>query len=195
MGQGSRGFSTRVSRLGFLWMKKRWSRFTPTCYQCAWTLNLFLSGFISSLPQLAWEKRLCCCCCCMYSTYLLALSGLNFETYVVIFKSVHDCLCLSLLRKYGHSLRLFQPSKLAATLCWAGLHWVQLLFCSIYSTKGYTATSLSCRRWALAPPSILELLAVEIGSVPSPSANFRYFNMKPSLHCSWFPPWFWLYDE
>ena len=25
--------------------------------------NLFLSGFISSLPQLAWEKRLCCCCC------------------------------------------------------------------------------------------------------------------------------------
>ena len=32
------------------------------CYQCAWTLNLFLSGFISSLPQLAWEKRLCCCC-------------------------------------------------------------------------------------------------------------------------------------
>ena len=29
-----------------------------TSYQCAWTLNLFLSGFISSLPQLAWEKRL-----------------------------------------------------------------------------------------------------------------------------------------
>jgi len=26
-------------------------------------LNLFLSGFISSLPQLVWEKRLCCCCC------------------------------------------------------------------------------------------------------------------------------------
>jgi len=24
-------------------------------------LNLFLSGFISSLPQLDWEKRLCCC--------------------------------------------------------------------------------------------------------------------------------------
>jgi hypothetical protein len=21
-------------------------------------------GFISSLPQLAWNKRLCCCCCC-----------------------------------------------------------------------------------------------------------------------------------
>ena len=29
-------------------------------------MNLFLSGFISSLPQLAWEKRLCCCCCCFY---------------------------------------------------------------------------------------------------------------------------------
>ena len=27
-------------------------------------MNLFLSGFISSLPQLAWKKRLCCCCCC-----------------------------------------------------------------------------------------------------------------------------------
>ena len=26
--------------------------------------QLFLPGFISSLPQLAWEKRLCCCCCC-----------------------------------------------------------------------------------------------------------------------------------
>ena len=24
-------------------------------------MNLFLSGFISSLLQLAWEKRLCCC--------------------------------------------------------------------------------------------------------------------------------------
>ena len=32
--------------------------------QCAWTLNLFLSGFISNLTQLAWEKMLCCCCCC-----------------------------------------------------------------------------------------------------------------------------------
>ena len=21
-------------------------------------------SFISSLPQLAWEKKLCCCCCC-----------------------------------------------------------------------------------------------------------------------------------
>ena len=27
-------------------------------------VSIFLSGFISSLPQLAWEKRLCCCCCC-----------------------------------------------------------------------------------------------------------------------------------
>jgi len=25
---------------------------------------LCLLGFISSLPQLAWDKRLCCCCCC-----------------------------------------------------------------------------------------------------------------------------------
>jgi hypothetical protein len=23
-----------------------------------------LLGFISNLPQLAWDKRLCCCCCC-----------------------------------------------------------------------------------------------------------------------------------
>jgi hypothetical protein len=23
-----------------------------------------LLGFISSLPQLAWDKILCCCCCC-----------------------------------------------------------------------------------------------------------------------------------
>ena len=38
-----------------------------TSYQCAWTLNLFLSGFISSLPQLAWEKRLCCCCCLLFA--------------------------------------------------------------------------------------------------------------------------------
>jgi hypothetical protein len=27
-------------------------------------LPLFLLGFISSLPQLAWDKRLCCCYCC-----------------------------------------------------------------------------------------------------------------------------------
>jgi hypothetical protein len=26
-----------------------------------------LLGFISSLPQLAWDKRLCCCCCCLAS--------------------------------------------------------------------------------------------------------------------------------
>ena len=32
-------------------------------------LELFLSGFISSLPQLAWEKRLCCCCCCCTCTH------------------------------------------------------------------------------------------------------------------------------
>ena len=34
--------------------------FMSLCYSTI----LFLSGFISSLPQLAWEKRLCCCCCC-----------------------------------------------------------------------------------------------------------------------------------
>jgi hypothetical protein len=27
-------------------------------------LFLFSVGFISSLPQLAWDKRLSCCCCC-----------------------------------------------------------------------------------------------------------------------------------
>jgi hypothetical protein len=27
-------------------------------------LPLFLVGFISSLPPLAWDKRLSCCCCC-----------------------------------------------------------------------------------------------------------------------------------
>ena len=27
---------------------------------------LCLLGFISSLPQLAWDKRLCCCCCCCW---------------------------------------------------------------------------------------------------------------------------------
>jgi len=28
---------------------------------------LCLVGFISILPQLAWDKRLCCCCCCASS--------------------------------------------------------------------------------------------------------------------------------
>jgi hypothetical protein len=31
-------------------------------------LSLFLVGFISSLPQLAWDKRLSCCCCCCISS-------------------------------------------------------------------------------------------------------------------------------
>jgi hypothetical protein len=29
-----------------------------------------LLGFISSLPQLAWNKRLCCCCCCRLMAYV-----------------------------------------------------------------------------------------------------------------------------
>ena len=37
----------------------------------AWTLNLFISGFISSLPQLDWEKRRCCCCCWICSSHKL----------------------------------------------------------------------------------------------------------------------------
>jgi hypothetical protein len=32
-----------------------------------------LLGFISSLPQLAWDKRLCCCCCCC--KYLLLINN------------------------------------------------------------------------------------------------------------------------
>jgi hypothetical protein len=32
-------------------------------------LPLFLVGFISSLPQLAWDKRLSCCCCCCCCCY------------------------------------------------------------------------------------------------------------------------------
>jgi hypothetical protein len=37
------------------------------CFFCpCMCLPVFSSllGFISSLPQLAWDKRLCCCCCC-----------------------------------------------------------------------------------------------------------------------------------
>jgi hypothetical protein len=32
---------------------------------------LVLVGFISSLPQLAWDKRLSCCCCCWLSSIIL----------------------------------------------------------------------------------------------------------------------------
>ena len=33
-----------------------------------------LLGFISSLPQLAWDKRLCCCCCCIFSLSVVIAS-------------------------------------------------------------------------------------------------------------------------
>jgi len=52
-------------------------------------LNLFLSGFISSLPQLAWEKRLCCCCCCCIISPVTASTQkliciAKFQTHVFI---------------------------------------------------------------------------------------------------------------
>jgi len=53
-----------------------------TSYQCAWTLNLFLSGFISSLPQLAWEKRLCCCCCITWPLPLFLLLSHHLSTFL-----------------------------------------------------------------------------------------------------------------
>ena len=37
---------------------------------------LFFWGFISSLPQLAWEKKLCCCCC----RFILLLIGSSSST-------------------------------------------------------------------------------------------------------------------
>ena len=49
-----------------------------------WLLGLL--GFISSLPQLAWDKMLCCCCCvlgCIKSKFniLFNLYELAWETY------------------------------------------------------------------------------------------------------------------
>ena len=41
-------------------------------------LELFLSGFISSLPQLAWEKRLCCC------LLLFVITSGSDHTYAVV---------------------------------------------------------------------------------------------------------------
>jgi hypothetical protein len=38
-----------------------WSFLFSLCFVLL--LPLFLVGFISSLPQLAWDKRLSCCCC------------------------------------------------------------------------------------------------------------------------------------
>jgi len=47
-----------------------------------------LLGFISSLPQLAWDKRLCCCCCCRrldssllsaFPTLILTMSHPSFD--------------------------------------------------------------------------------------------------------------------
>jgi hypothetical protein len=47
-------------------------------------LSLFLVGFISSLPQLAWDKRLSCCCC-LYTRIILFLVPLPhsyaYETF------------------------------------------------------------------------------------------------------------------
>jgi hypothetical protein len=36
-----------------------------------WGLSseVFIRGFISSLPQRAWDKRLCCCCCCSIGSH------------------------------------------------------------------------------------------------------------------------------
>jgi len=61
----------------------------PSCYQCAWTLNLFLLGFISSLPQLAWEKRLCCCCI----TFLHA--SIDWNRHIIKWDQVSNRRCLN----------------------------------------------------------------------------------------------------
>jgi hypothetical protein len=34
------------------------------------SLHLFVLGFISNLPQLAWDKRLCFFCCCCYLLFV-----------------------------------------------------------------------------------------------------------------------------
>lgn len=34
------------------------------------SVSLFFVGFISSLPQLTWDKRLSCCCCMFHNNWL-----------------------------------------------------------------------------------------------------------------------------
>ena len=57
-------------KLIYWWMKANfWTNFSLIWSICRLAINelelwpLCFLGFISSLLQLAWEKRLCCCCC------------------------------------------------------------------------------------------------------------------------------------
>jgi hypothetical protein len=62
-----------------MWRFQANGRWTETRLVFVWgvAVDCFSSllGFISSLPQLAWDKRLCCCCCCCCSSGLLYLCG------------------------------------------------------------------------------------------------------------------------
>ena len=49
---------------------------------------LCLLGFISSLPQLAWDKRLCCCCCCGYGRELLVIPLIHYNDEKFCYKKI-----------------------------------------------------------------------------------------------------------
>jgi hypothetical protein len=72
---------------------------------------LCLLGFISRLPQLAWDKRLCCCCCCTcykqskleYTEYLNLFFTYNYGFRHVTSLSawfVSPCFCIQLVQSW-----------------------------------------------------------------------------------------------
>jgi hypothetical protein len=70
-------------------------------------------GFISSLPRLAWDKRLSCCCCCLWmlnSTYITLLP-IRLDA-----KQVKDFRPISLVHSFAKLVTKILANRLAGHL-------------------------------------------------------------------------------
>ena len=80
---------------------------------------LCLLGFISSLPQLAWDKRLCCCCCWLSGYYF------TIEAWDICrFDLMGKCLpCSKLSDPMAHLSGLLTVGWISATPLWGASHF------------------------------------------------------------------------
>jgi hypothetical protein len=131
----------------------------------------FLLGFISSLPRIAWDKRLCCCCCCIWRCRFTG--QLKRTISMALFH-----------RQFGVTSLLRETEALFCMILFANVlsaNLFEIWMCNVFlwHCRDFQNNSLDTIPAAFEPPKAVILLYVLPYQFILPAYIYRY----PSFSC------------
>jgi len=145
---------------------------------------LCLLGFISRLPQLAWDKRLCCCCCCCMRGRTARWGNPCMGRWSAVHQrlltaSPNEKLMLNFSRFASEvQIRRSQGRKhyMQTFLCRSLIEWASRICCRIKPSTKSLIWKCSVITWTVRAPLIQYGISFLFGELPDPA-----FSMSASV--------------